>query len=150
MKIGNKAMNARAETVAEKRMLLGALKTRRCLVPAKGAAQNKQPYFIHGPDNTLLLFAGLRKHGWPVKNAEPVHTFPIVTGLPALVSGDIRDGAPVIVSPTLWTAWLSAEPARALERLAAVPEPGLRYYPISKAGGSPRNSAPDLVQPIAA
>lgn len=73
MKIGNKAINARAETVAEKRMLLGALKTRRCLVPAsgyfesKGAAQNKQPYFIHGPDNTLLLFAGLRKHGWPVK-----------------------------------------------------------------------------------
>ena len=71
MKIGNKAINARAETVAEKRMLLGALKTRRCLVPAsgyfesKGAAQNKQPYFIHAPDNTLLLSQGCGSTGGP-------------------------------------------------------------------------------------
>lgn len=81
---------------------------------------------------------------------KPVHTFTIVTGPPGLVSGDIHDRAPVILPLALWTDWLTAEPARALELLAAVPEPELTYYPVSKAVGSPRNSTPDLVEPIAA
>ena len=155
-KIGNKAINARVETVAEKPMFRSAFKTRRCLVPAngyfewKGAAPNKQPYFIHAPDKSMLLFAGLWERWWPVKDAEPVQTFTIVTGPPGLVSGDIHDRAPVILPSALWNDWLTAEPARALELLAAVPEPELTYYPVSKAVGSPRNSTPDLVEPIAA
>jgi putative SOS response-associated peptidase YedK len=56
----------------------------------------------------------------------------------------------VILPPALWNDWLTAEPARALELLAAVPESELTYYPVSKAVGSPRNSTPDLVEPIAA
>jgi putative SOS response-associated peptidase YedK len=156
VKIGNKAINARVETVAEKPMFRSAFKTRRCLVPAngyfewKGDAPNKQPYFIHAPDRSMLLFAGLWERWWPVKDAEPVQTFTIVTGPPGLVSGDIHDRAPVILPPALWNDWLTAEPARALELLAAVPEPELTYYPVSKAVGSPRNSTPDLVEPIAA
>ena len=154
-KIGNKAINARVETVAEKPMFRSAFKTRRCLVPAngyfewKGAAPNKQPYFIHAPDKSMLLFAGLWERWWPVKDAEPVQTFTIVTGPPGLVSGDIHDRAPVILPSALWNDWLTAEPARALELLAAVPEPELTYYPVSKAVGAPRNSKPDLVEPIA-
>jgi putative SOS response-associated peptidase YedK len=62
---GAKAINARAETVDEKPMFREAFKRRRCLVPASGyfdwkpEGAAKQPYFIHDPENELLMFAGL-------------------------------------------------------------------------------------------
>lgn len=154
VKIGNKAINARAETVDAKPMFRGAFKARRCLVPAqgyfewKGDSPNKQPYFIHAPDKTLLLFAGLWEHWWPVKDAEPVLTFTVVTGPPGLVSGDIHDRAPVILPAATGEAWLKGSVEDAKEILATFTEPQLTYYPVSKAVGPPKNDQPDLVAPI--
>ena len=62
---------------------------------------------------------------------------------------ELLDDTGPVMPPALWNDWLTAEPARALELLAAVPESELAYYPVSKAVGSPRNSTPDLVEPIA-
>ena len=82
--------------------------------------------------------------------AELVQIFTIVTGPLELVSGDIHDRAPVILPSALRTDELTLDPARVLELLAAVSEPALTYYPVPKAVGTPRNSTPDLVHPIAA
>jgi putative SOS response-associated peptidase YedK len=65
VKFGYKAINARAESVDEEPMFRDAFKRRRCLVPASGyfewkpESSAKQPYFIHDPDDELLMFAGL-------------------------------------------------------------------------------------------
>lgn len=154
VKIGYKAINARAETVAEKPMFRAAFKERRCLVPArgyfewKGDKPPKQPYFIHSPDTDLLLFAGLWETWRPEKDAEPLYTYTIVTGPPGLVSGDIHDRAPVILPPALWTTWLTGTAEEAKAILQSMPEPSLAYYPVSKAVGTPKNDESELVEPI--
>ena len=153
-KIGNKLINARAETVAEKPSFRAAFKKRRCLVPAsgyfewKGEAGNKQPYFIHNPKGDLLMFAGLWE-GWkPVGAAEWLHTFTIITGEPGKVSGDIHDRQPVILPPASWQEWLNDEPDVAVDLLKHAPEAKLTYHPVTKAVGSPRNKRPEMVQPV--
>jgi putative SOS response-associated peptidase YedK len=155
IKIGYKAINARAESVDEKSMFREAFKRRRCLVPASGyfewkpEGSAKQPYFIHDPDRDLLMFAGLWESWRETKESDPLYTFTIVTGPPGLVSGDIHDRAPLILSETDWERWLSGEPADAADVLNAAQEPRLAYYPVPKAVGSPKNDVPQLVEPIA-
>lgn len=56
--IGNRMINARAETVAEKSALKRSLARRRCIIPADGfyewttepGTKKKQPFYIHRPD----------------------------------------------------------------------------------------------------
>jgi putative SOS response-associated peptidase YedK len=65
--IGNRMINARAETLAEKPSYRRAFQRRRCIIPADGfyewtmppGASKKQPYFIHRPDGEPFAFAGL-------------------------------------------------------------------------------------------
>jgi putative SOS response-associated peptidase YedK len=153
VKIGYKAINARAETVDEKPMFREAFKRRRCLVPASGyfewkpEGSAKQPYFIHDPDGELLMFAGLWESWRESKEAEPLYTFTIVTGPPGIVSGDIHDRAPVILEEGAWAPWLTGEPAEAAHEIKDAREPKLIYHPVPKAVGSPKNDSPDLVRP---
>ena len=71
-KIGNRMINARMETVAEKPAYRRALASRRCLLPADGYFEwyptdektkagkpKKQPFFIHPKDGSTLAMAGL-------------------------------------------------------------------------------------------
>jgi len=63
--IGNKIINARAETLTEKPAYRTSLKSKRCLVIADGlyewlrTGEDKQPYRIVLRDNGLFAFAGL-------------------------------------------------------------------------------------------
>ncbi len=65
--IGNKMINARAETLAEKNAYRSAFAKRRCLIPADGfyewkavpGQKRKQPMYIHGATGEPLAFAGL-------------------------------------------------------------------------------------------
>jgi len=154
-KIGARAINARAETVAEKPMFRTAFKKRRCLVPASGYFEwsgesgHKQPYFIRNPEGELVLFAGLWDVWRASSDTEWMRTFTIVTGQPGKVSGDIHDRQPVIIPADLMSVWMTGTPEDAVGVLAAVPEAALSYYPVSKAVGSPRNKGPELVEPIA-
>jgi putative SOS response-associated peptidase YedK len=122
-------------------------------VPASGYFEwkpegtTKQPYFIHDPEGELLMFAGLWESWRETKDAEPLRTFTSVTGSPRLVSGDIHDHAPVMLAEGVWDAWLTGGPADAINVLKAAFEPCLTYYPVPKAVGSPKNDAPNLVEP---
>jgi putative SOS response-associated peptidase YedK len=63
--IGNKLINARAESVAEKPSFRHSFKKQRCLVLAGGfyewkrEGKAKQPYYIRFKDHRLFAFAGL-------------------------------------------------------------------------------------------
>src|SRR5690606_18322584 len=66
---GPPLINARIETVAEKRSFAKSLTTRRCILPGDGyyewrkngddARAKKTPFFIHRADAAPLAFAGL-------------------------------------------------------------------------------------------
>jgi putative SOS response-associated peptidase YedK len=63
--MGNKMINARAETVAEKPSFRKAFRNHRCLVLADGfyewqkTGNSKQPYYIRMEDGSPFAFAGL-------------------------------------------------------------------------------------------
>src|SRR5690242_16933391 len=63
--IGNKMINARAETLVEKPAFRQALVKRRCLIPADGfyewrqQGKSKQPVYLHLRNRELFAFAGL-------------------------------------------------------------------------------------------
>jgi len=67
--IGNKLINARSETVAEKPAFRDAYKRRRCLVIVDGffewqklAGGSKQPYYFKLKDDQPFAFTGLYEH----------------------------------------------------------------------------------------
>src|SRR3954463_14691759 len=63
--IGNKMINARAESVAEKASFKWSFKKKRCLIPPsvfsewKRGGKPNQPYLIHRQDGKPFAFAGL-------------------------------------------------------------------------------------------
>ncbi|HIE94949.1 MAG TPA: SOS response-associated peptidase, partial [Acidobacteria bacterium] len=70
--MGNRMINARAETVAEKPAFRTAFRQRRCLIPADGFFEwqktpdgSKQPYLIGRPDGEPFTMAGLWEHWQP-------------------------------------------------------------------------------------
>ena len=79
--MGAPLINARAETVREKRSFQQAFKHRRCLVPASGfyewlrQGKDKQPYHIHRQDDAPFLMAGLWEPGKPADGGPVVALF---------------------------------------------------------------------------
>ena len=81
--IGDRMINARAETLMEKHAFRPALERRRCIVPVDGFYEwrrmpdsKKQPYYIVGTDGAPLAFAGLweswRDHADPDASLDSV------------------------------------------------------------------------------
>ena len=66
LSVGNRMINARAETVASKPAFRSAFAKRRCIVPVDGfyewkdTGDGKQPYWISSADGKPLSIAGIR------------------------------------------------------------------------------------------
>ena len=133
--IGNRLINARSETAAEKPSLRAAFKRRRCLIPADGFYEwrkmkdGKQPYRIKDPDDQPLVLAGL----WEDSETFDVVTFTILTTEANDTLKDLHNRMPVILPQEAWAYWLDPhlEGKEAQEFL--VPYDGaLEIYPVSR------------------
>ncbi len=157
-KIGNRMINARANTAPEKPAFRAALKSRRCLIPASGfyewratGGTNKQPYYVHAKDGAPLAFAGLWERWRPNENEAPVESCAILTTDANATMAPIHDRMPVVLEPADYAMWLgevqaSADEPRALLRPA--PNDRLVAEPVSTAVNSPRHDMPDCVTPL--
>ena len=155
--IGNRMINARAETVLEKPAFRTAFARRRCLVPAGGfyewkkaagsAKGPKIPHWIHPADGEPLTLAGLWETWRPARDAPPVRTFTILTTEPSADVSALHDRMPVIVAPGDRDGWLDAETptADAAALLRPAPEGTLRAYAVSTAVNRPGYDTPDLI-----
>src|SRR5262245_26500441 len=100
--IGNKMINARGETLAEKPSFRNALKHRRCLVPATGFYEwtgpktERRPVRIHLKDDSTFAFAGLWERWRDPASGKDVRTFAIITCAPNEKVAAIHDRMPVI------------------------------------------------------
>lgn len=104
-------VNARAETIAEKPSFRGAIRHRRCLVPADGFYEwtggrgAKQPHLIRLTSRAMLAFAGIWEH-WLGADGSELETMAIVTTSGNDDMSVIHDRMPVILDPSNWDAWL--------------------------------------------
>ena len=137
--IGNRMINARMETVAEKPAYKRAFAKRRCLLPADGYFEwyptdqltsagkpRKQPFFIRPKDGGVLAMAGLYEI-WrdPTRDDDDPDRFrwtcTVITTDAEDDLGRIHDRMPLMVERDRWGAWLdpahraglAARPARA-------------------------------------
>lgn len=130
--IGNRLINARSETVAEKPSFRSALRYRRCLIPADGFYEwqrqdgKKQPYYFHLRDHQVFGFAGLWEH-WQSPVGEIIETCTILTTEANEVLHPIHDRMPVILHPDDYDTWLDPELTS-----AAKLQPLLRPYPAAE------------------
>ena len=167
MKGGPSAINARIETVREKRHFSVAVQKRRALVPATGYYEwhtvdgIKTPYFIHLPDRELLAFAGL--YEWwrdpTVAADDPRRWVLSTTILTQAATGDlaqIHDRMPVFVDADLADDWLDPLEPASDELLAAVSLGGVEvadraeFHRVGSAVGNVRNNGPELIEPLEA
>lgn len=112
--IGNKMINARAETLQEKPSFKNSLKNRRCLIFADGFFEWKQipgekrkvPYFIKLKSGGPFTFAGLWDK-WKDDAGNLIHSTTIITTEPNELMSAIHNRMPVILPADLREEWLS-------------------------------------------
>jgi putative SOS response-associated peptidase YedK len=138
-------INARAETVTERRMFQDAFARRRCLVPADGffewtgAKGRRRPIWFHAADGRLLLFAGL----WETRlDARPAFT--IVTTEANATVAPVHDRMPVVLDRDQAKAWL-AQPR--LDLLRPAPVDLLAATPVSPKVNAVENDDPSCLEP---
>ena len=154
-RIGNRMINARSETVAEKPAFRRAFRQRRCLVPADGFFEwqrqgtKKQPYYIHRRDGRPLAIAGLWEH-WAGAGSGPVESCTLLTTAANATLRPLHDRMPVLLEPAQFDTWLDPE-QHSVESLVALLAPAddavLEAYAVSTVVNSPRNDSPACIEP---
>lgn len=150
-------INARAETVADRRAFARAFERRRCLVPADGFYEwrrdqtGKTPFYIRRRDRAPMAFAGLWEF-WrnPGDADESLRTCAIITTDANGVIRPLHDRMPVILEKDMWDDWLGADADPAfLRSLLVPPDDGLvEAYAVASFVGDVRNNGPELVAPV--
>jgi putative SOS response-associated peptidase YedK len=154
--IGNRMINARSETAADKPSFRSAFRKRRCLIPASGfyewqavaGKKQKQPFFIRMEHGQPFAFAGL----WEVwnKGEEPVESCTILTPAANDVMKPLHDRMPVILDAKDFDCWLdpTVQDRERLEPLLVPYHEGLTAFQISTFVNSPRNQGPKGIEPV--
>ena len=156
--IGNRMINARAETLAEKPSFKAAFRRRRCLILADGfyewqkqpASKVKIPMYIRLASNTPFAFAGLWEV-WNSTDGSMILSTTIITTEPNELMQSIHNRMPVILPAEAYQTWL--EPGEQnLEGLAPLLKPypaeQMIAYPVSTLVNSPANDLPQCITPV--
>lgn len=156
--IGQRLINARAETLAEKPSFRAAFRRRRCVVLASGwyewqeTAAGKRPFFLYRRDGEPLGFAGLWEHWTDRSSGEIVQSCAIVTQAAPPPLAAIHDRMPALLERHALGEWLDPRIEEA-SRLAALLDPGaaaaIEARPVGRAVNDPRREGPALIEPAA-
>jgi putative SOS response-associated peptidase YedK len=158
--IGNRLINARAETVPSKPSFRNAFKQRRCVVPVNGFFEwqktddGKIPHYISAAKGDLLAFAGLYEQ-WrdpqQDEDAATVNTFTIITTAANDFMTPLHDRMPLILNNSEIDVWLQADSSKQdLEVLLnhTIDNEILQAWPVSRAVNSPRNDTPEIIDQL--
>jgi putative SOS response-associated peptidase YedK len=155
--IGNRLINARAETAATKPAFRRPLRERRCLILADGfyewvrEGRHKQPYCIRLRDGQPFAFAGLWDR-WQPAEKKPLDTCTILTTPPNALIQPLHDRMPVMLAASAYDLWLDPavqDVGRLQTLLAPYPADAMVAYPVSTRVNTPANDSPDLLTPLA-
>lgn len=148
-------INARAETLMEKRTFKSPLKRRRCLIPAdgfyewKGKKPDRKPLYIRLKSKELFSFAGLWESSKD-KDGNEIETCTIITTSPNEIMEPIHHRMPVILSEGDESPWLdveNVEDVEALKMLNPYDSDKMEAYAVSTLVNAVKNKGPELLEP---
>jgi putative SOS response-associated peptidase YedK len=154
--IGNKLINARAETLTEKPSFRNAFQRRRCLILADGffewkKPENKrgqsEPYYFQRVGRKPFAFAGLWEF-WKSPEGEPLRSCALITTTANDLVAPVHERMPVMLAGDgLWN-WLQFTGQDALqELLVPFPADEMVAYPVGKLVNDPTVDAPEILLP---
>ncbi len=147
--IGNRMINARAETVAEKPAFRAAYRRRRCLVLADGfyewrkEGSGKIPYFISLASEAPFAFAGLWEHWRSKDSGESIQSATLITTAADDFMSSLHHRMPLILTPATADCWLAGDDD--LIEYAASHGPKLKVWPVDLTVNNPRNENESLI-----
>ena len=153
---GYKMINARAETLAEKKSFKGPFMSKRCIIPANGfyewktEQQKKQPFYIRLLTHDLLGFAGLYEK-WTSPEGEDIYSYTIITTEANALVAPLHDRMPAILRHEAYAMWLNPEnkdPELLNDLLKPYELTEMATYRVSDKVNKPENNNPKLIQPI--
>jgi len=154
--IGNKLINAKSETLAEKPSFKHALVKRRCLIPAdgfyewqkKGKAPS-QPMYVRRRDGGLFAFAGPWED-WKASDGKRLQTCTIITTEPNELISKFHHRMAVILKPEEEAIWLDMKNSQfdVLPLLRPYDGNDMEAFPVSRAVNSPAVDDSSLIEPL--
>lgn len=154
-RVGPRMINARSETVGERRAFRESFLARRCLVPADGFYEwesrptGKQPYWLHQAGREVFAMAGIWAT-WRSRTGSRLLTFSILTRDAPDAIRWLHDRVPVILPAHSWDDWLArgTTPTALNAILGGAETPELDLYPVSRAVNRAGYDQPDCVTPV--
>jgi putative SOS response-associated peptidase YedK len=153
--IGNRLINARAETLADKPSFRRAFRSQRCLIPADGfyewqaTDKGRQPIYIQVQQGELFTLAGLYEI-WQPQGRDPLRTCTIITTAPNDLIRPIHDRMPVILPAACRDSWLDPQLTDVIE-LSKMLQPfdaaKMNAYPVTRHVNSPANDDQRCIDP---
>lgn len=149
--IGNRMINARAETVAEKPSYRAAFRHRRCLVLADGFYEwqrhndVKTPYYISLASGEPFALAGLWESWTDRQSGDSLQTTTLITAAANEFMQPIHHRMPVIMEAGMASTWLAG--SLDLQEYAAGGTPPLQAWPVDRRVNNARNEGEALIEP---
>jgi putative SOS response-associated peptidase YedK len=152
-KIGNKMINARAETLNEKPSFKDSFHKRRCLIPSTGFYEwdaGKTPHLIYLKNKKFFAFAGLFDEWIDRENKEVIKSCTIITTDANPFMKKLHHRMPVILKEADYSIWLN--PDSNLDTLQSLLKPIdsslMQEHEVSQEVNSPKNDTPKTVKPL--
>ncbi|MFQ5479385.1 MAG: SOS response-associated peptidase [Candidatus Binatia bacterium] len=147
-------VNARSETVAEKRSFRDAFNARRCLVPADGyyewqrRGKHKQAHFVYRASRAIFAMAGIW-NSHRTSDGEIIETCAILTTAPNDLVSRFHDRMPLIIGDEDYPLWLNSK-VRDTEALGLLmrpfPSDELASHPVSSLVNDNRHDSPRCIE----
>ena len=150
--IGNRMINARAETVAEKPAYRAAYKHRRCAVLADGfyewrkTGDGKTPYYISLASGEPFALAGLWENWNDKQTGDALQTATLITTDANEFMTPLHHRMPVILEAKTAGDWLAGS-TDLLDDVAAITPP-LQAWPVDRRVNNARNEGEELVAAV--
>jgi putative SOS response-associated peptidase YedK len=152
--IGNKMINARAETLREKPAFRNAYQSRRCALPADGFYEwrknpdgTKTPMYIQLKSRESFAFAGIWE-SWISPEGEEITTCSVITTQPNSLMAPIHNRMPVILPREKVRAWLDGPSTEDEGLLCPLDASVMEAFAVSNRVNSPKHDGPQLIEPV--
>lgn len=155
-RIGQRLINARAETLSQKPAFRGAFRYRRCCVLADGffewrrEGKTKIPHLVRLKSKMPFAMAGLWDR-WQSPDGSEIFSCTIITTDANELVQSLHSRMPVILPASAYSVWLGT-PAADLEQLSALlrpyPASEMELFAVSPSANNPRWDRAECIQPV--